>query len=167
MEGILWAKMSNEKRMWQLALFSGPAFRPLPFLDPRYWQEPRKSQAPRIPGATDCSFHMTPIRVVMEVTNSIKSWQRERGAQKTEEETDADSQWLAYIVTQALSPGSPLPRPELLASLLYCSEGRFVLLRTKAINPSELKVQGREVPIPLLLAGPEASSESQCPFHWD
>lgn len=96
--------------------------------------------------------------MVMGVTSRIEMWWRERGAQRPDEDTGIETQWLAYSYTsfeprqcflQSLSSYSPL----------YYPEGWSVLLRTRARIFSELQVQGRKISIPFFLAESEASSD--------
>lgn len=90
---------------------------------------------------------MTSIRADHGVTNRLKIWWRERGTQKTAENTGAESQGLAYNHT-GCKPKQSTTKPEILASPLHFPEGLSVLLRTRAINSSDLTVQGREEAIP-------------------
>lgn len=64
-----------------------------------------------------------------------------------------------------LSPCGIPPKSEFLSSPLYYPKGWSALLRTGALNSLEQKFCGREEPISLFLAGSEASSGPQNPFH--
>lgn len=87
-----------------------------------------------------------------------------RGTQKTDEDTDAESQWLAYCYTDFELKQSTLHIWAL--SLTIKFPGKLIsTAHNRAKNMLELKVQEKKAPISLPLAASKASSGSQSPFH--